>query len=744
MNKILISLFLVLMIVLDNSGSMKASDPDGLRFTGARLALALLDEHDSAGIIQFSTHSQILGDGMLPVQTGRSRLVKLLQPVSPDGFTDFLVALEDTKRLQQAVPLGNAKFSAIFLTDGKPEIEKPYLAYEQEILDLARSNGIPVHAIALSNNADIGFLQQLAAATGGSVTHVQKASGLLDTYLHIVGQIQDRTILTPTPGSSAIEIDPGLAPYLEKVSFVLLYPKDADGQIVSPSGEIITEHSTDVEFWLADPRFLVVTIRQPQPGEWRIEPGSNNSSQLRAILYSRLRAKIVSPGTINQAGKPLLVVAQLLEEQADGKVIKIIGDATFSATLTRPDGNQESLDQLYDDGTHGDAQSGDGDFSRLLPGDYPAGVYEIAVTGRKGPVPVGIAATFSLVQFPRLVIDLPQGEYETGGQPIPLKTHLEDGESPELDGGQVIARITAPSGKTSEVVLKNKNGEYTSEFIPAENGLHTVQFETRDASYLGLPFWDASLGEFVVHISRQVTLGKPQIEVQATCLDGLEGIHLEVPIRSLKPETLQLALDSAIGLAIQPRQVDVHAGESRLVLDILPSGKAPPAGVYRPNLLVTVSDDTVIYPKSGLLLEFAIPPLWARCQKPFSWGGLGLLSFGLVGIGIARKVRLASRPALVSGTLRWQIPGQAPIELDLTAIAKPILTIGSKSDCDVVIPGLAERHAMLLAEKTGISLQPIGAVKKGYSTVQVRFPLSHGEQFSLDGLNFHYLSDSGE
>ena len=93
MNKILISLFLVLMIVLDNSGSMKASDPDGLRFTGARLALALLDEHDSAGIIQFSTHSQILGDGMLPVQTGRSRLVKLLQPVSPDGFTDFLVAL---------------------------------------------------------------------------------------------------------------------------------------------------------------------------------------------------------------------------------------------------------------------------------------------------------------------------------------------------------------------------------------------------------------------------------------------------------------------------------------------------------------------------------------------------------------------------------------------------------------------------------------------------------------------------
>ena len=37
-----------IMLILDNSGSMKTNDPNGLRFTAARLFLALLDEGDAA------------------------------------------------------------------------------------------------------------------------------------------------------------------------------------------------------------------------------------------------------------------------------------------------------------------------------------------------------------------------------------------------------------------------------------------------------------------------------------------------------------------------------------------------------------------------------------------------------------------------------------------------------------------------------------------------------------------------
>ena len=47
-------------LIVDNSGSMKANDPGGLRFTGMRLLLSLLDPGDSFGLILFSTESERL------------------------------------------------------------------------------------------------------------------------------------------------------------------------------------------------------------------------------------------------------------------------------------------------------------------------------------------------------------------------------------------------------------------------------------------------------------------------------------------------------------------------------------------------------------------------------------------------------------------------------------------------------------------------------------------------------------
>ena len=49
-----------IMIILDNSGSMKDSDPTNLRFTGARLFISLLDNGDSPLQGKWTSHFDTL------------------------------------------------------------------------------------------------------------------------------------------------------------------------------------------------------------------------------------------------------------------------------------------------------------------------------------------------------------------------------------------------------------------------------------------------------------------------------------------------------------------------------------------------------------------------------------------------------------------------------------------------------------------------------------------------------------
>jgi hypothetical protein len=76
--------------------------------------------------------------------------------------------------------------------------------------------------------------------------------------------------------------------------------------------------------------------------------------------------------------------------------------------------------------------------------------------------------------------------------------------------------------------------------------------------------------------------------------------------------------------------------------------------------------------------------------------------------------------------------------------------IGKNKDCDLAFPesDLAERHIILSAEKGEsdivIVLEPLAAVKKKYLLARARFNLVHGDEFGMGGLNFCYLSDSGE
>jgi Mg-chelatase subunit ChlD len=211
-------------LIVDNSGSMEANDPDKLRFTAAQLFTALLDIGDSLGVLTFSTTSQWVTDGMITLESNQEKidLIAQIQATEPDGYTDVQAAFRDVEKLFQKSAYKEKNPVVIFLTDGKPEIEQPYMTYEAETLALIEQIGVPVLSIALTSEAQTTFLKKLTGATDGMVIPAQTASDLLDAYLEVFGQVKDRTVIEPesitASGKIVLNVNPSLAPYIDKIA----------------------------------------------------------------------------------------------------------------------------------------------------------------------------------------------------------------------------------------------------------------------------------------------------------------------------------------------------------------------------------------------------------------------------------------------------------------------------------------------------------------------------------------------
>lgn len=607
-------------LLLDNSQSMSDHDPQNLRFTAARLFLALLDEGDAAGIVVFATESQAWTEGAVTVGGAADKrdLMRRLEPIAASGLTDIKAAFVKAQPMLQGASASGQRPVLVLLTDGYPQTAQPYADYEAETLALARDLGVPILAIALTPRARTPFLSRLCAETGGQIIPADEASDLLDAYLEVLGQIKDRTIIgggtAPAPGMVRLGLEPGLAPYVQKISFVVGKSKWVAARLLGPDGQEVGVGDHGVVFSVTDdPDFAVVTVEQPVGGDWGFALDGAGTVQARAILRSRLRLAVLEPHHFHEAGQPVSITVQLKEEGLEGQVLSIIGEASFSATITRPDGQQESLDRFYDDGTHGDARADDGQYARLyVTADQP-GPYTLSVRGWKGMIPVERTTRFEAIRFPTVVIDKPDAEtYEIRNAPVPLQAHLEGGEPSGLDQGEIVALVTSPVSGVTEIALAAENGIYTGSFMPTEDGVHVVSFEPRGATYRAMAYTHGAQAEFRI---RRI----PVVTVQASPIDlgpveishARQGITLYVPVSSTSTdaEMLQVHLEAMPALhLIEGTTFWVPPGGESLLAVPLTPGPDVSAGGFQGRLVFSA--------REGVNLEGAVVPLQVRLFQP--------------------------------------------------------------------------------------------------------------------------------
>ncbi len=323
-------------LLVDVSGSMAKSDPDGLLSPAVHLFLELLPEGTKAGVWTFAQQVNQL------VKYGR---------VTPLWRTQALIRTSKLPTIGLRTALGDAVAAAswdhagansarhlVLLSDGRLD-----LADEARVNQSARQQllaeqlprltaaGFQIHTVALSKLGDLAFLRQLAQVGAGTHQTVRDLAALPETMIALFAQIgpADRLpviALSPdsaapapsrqnTPSRTAASDATFLVePDLAELTLVARIDEASELVLLAPGGERYDRYSVPASSrWHVTPEYEILTMDQPSAGTWRIA----GASDAQVFTYGDLRLRLLdSPAQV--APGALQAFAFALEDRRAG------------------------------------------------------------------------------------------------------------------------------------------------------------------------------------------------------------------------------------------------------------------------------------------------------------------------------------------------------------------------------------------------------------------------------------------
>ena len=305
-------------VLIDVSGSMKQNDPRNLRRPALDLLVQLFPSDSRAGIWTFGKYVNMLvphdtvSTRWRDQSSNKSRLIN-----SVALHTNIGLALE--KAIYDG---GQKKYSdtqdfntsVILLTDGVVDISKDPIINErerqrilEELLPRYQAAGIAIHAVALSTNADVELLERLAIETDGIFAVAEDAEDLNRIFLRAFDQSSpsDRAPLD----DNRFLIDSSVE---EFTALVFKAPDSAATQIKSPSGQIFNADFDGASLrWFVSDAYDLVTIQQPEEGEWTINADIDPDN--RVTVVSDLTLAIAPIANNLYHGETATLTASMLE-----------------------------------------------------------------------------------------------------------------------------------------------------------------------------------------------------------------------------------------------------------------------------------------------------------------------------------------------------------------------------------------------------------------------------------------------
>ncbi|MFP4262968.1 MAG: VWA domain-containing protein [Halomonas sp.] len=332
-------------VIIDVSGSMRENDPERLSASALELLASLLPEDTLAGVWTFGEtvenplpRSEVDAEWRAAARELRPRLAGV-QP-----YTDIESAVRAA-----ADPEAEGRRHLVLLTDGvidlppargaKPGVDD---ASRQRLLETLAprlaEEGVVVHAIAFSGQADMALVEALSSTTAGLPARVETPESLLGAFLDIVERIYPADRIPLEEGR--FEVEPGV----EALTALLFHDPDAEPlTLVAPDGSEYRADSPPPEGrWRTTSRFDLLRLPEPMPGEWRVEGEIGPDSRIG--VASALALQTGELPTTAFLGLPLPVEAWLtrhgtpFEDELEG--------LTLRAELTDEEGETQSAIRL--------------------------------------------------------------------------------------------------------------------------------------------------------------------------------------------------------------------------------------------------------------------------------------------------------------------------------------------------------------------------------------------------------------
>lgn len=284
-----------LRLLVDISGSMRRTDPNNLRQPAVTLFSELVPQGSQGGVWTFGRLVNMLVPTAQVDDAWRGRVQQAAEKINSVAlFTNIGGALEvasdDFYRDQD---FSNTHF--ILLTDGLVSIDGNEAANMTErqrilgpVIDRFVEKGARIHPIALSDEADLPLLEALAVETGGQFNIAHTDAQLTRAMLQAFTGAASSNEVALTDNRFVIDDS------VEQFS-ALIFPEPGSGSIRlnTPSGETLSRNNRgDNLRWLSTREYDLITLDQPESGQWQIT--GLIGEQSRVMLVSQ-RRMVVSP-----------------------------------------------------------------------------------------------------------------------------------------------------------------------------------------------------------------------------------------------------------------------------------------------------------------------------------------------------------------------------------------------------------------------------------------------------------------
>ena len=373
-------------LIMDSSGSMAKNDPKKLRVPAAKMFMSLLREEDRVGLISFSDNGYPVLRLTAPVSGKMPRILGAAGKVSSKGvYTNINAALtKGIEMLDKHGQEGQEKM-LVLMSDGKMDVgnrqedERLTAEVRNEITTTLKEKGIKVYTIAFTESSDVDLMRHLADRTGALYRLAQDDEDLHEVFSAIFETAKKPDMLPVDGGEFTIDdsIEEVTLVASKQQAGVRVFLQTPDGRKLS-----VKRPGKNIK-WFSSHHFDMITIRNPQPGTWKL---LSTSGKNRAYIVTNMSLHHNAQALKFQRNSDMVVEAWLEE---DGKLLDreaVLTGTEFYLVIEDPSGAKAEFN-LFDNGEYGDRKAADGRYSNTLayenPGSYRLSLRAIGETFKR-------------------------------------------------------------------------------------------------------------------------------------------------------------------------------------------------------------------------------------------------------------------------------------------------------------------------------------------------------------------------